>query len=172
MYLNRCNVAVMFEDEGLQSVGLNRAVKFELGSSCQIHTVKFVIVSHLSTVTKHWVREGIWMGWGNQARLTTGSVGWKTLKSLLQMEVGKIWSWWQLVPGRIPLRAKNTAKGDPMQKKFSTWEAKMQRWYDCLKRCLVLTVFLMLQEEMLNVFFNKRYNVHYNSLSHDRWVIL
>lgn len=35
-----------------------------------------------------------------------------------------MWSWWQLVPGRIPLRAKNTARGEPMQKKFSTCEVK------------------------------------------------
>lgn len=33
-----------------------------------------------------------------------------------------MWSWWQLVPGRMPLRAKNTASGEPMQKKFSTCE--------------------------------------------------
>ncbi|TNN54660.1 hypothetical protein EYF80_035142 [Liparis tanakae] len=43
-----------------------------------------------------------------------------TLKSRLQRKVGRMWSWWQLVPGRIPLRAKNTARGEPMQKKFST----------------------------------------------------
>lgn len=59
-----------------------------------------------------------------RAYLTTGSVGWKTLKSRLQMDVGKMWSWWPLVPGRIPRRAKKTARGEPMQKKFSTCQKK------------------------------------------------
>lgn len=66
------------------------------------------------------MRESICNGWSIYGRLTTGSVGWKTLKSLLQMVVGRMWSWWQLLPGRIPLRARNTARGEPMQKKFST----------------------------------------------------
>lgn len=35
-----------------------------------------------------------------------------------------MWSWWQLLPGRMPLRARNTARGEPMQKKFSTWMEK------------------------------------------------
>lgn len=64
-------------------------------------------------------RDSVCMVWGIQGRLTTGSVGWKTLKNRPQMEVGRMWSWWQLIPGRIPLRAKNTARGEPMQKKFS-----------------------------------------------------
>lgn len=32
-----------------------------------------------------------------------------------------MWSWLPLVPGRIPRKARNTASGDPIQKKFSTW---------------------------------------------------
>lgn len=53
------------------------------------------------------------------------------MKSLLQMVVGRMWSWWQLLPGRIPLRARNTARGEPMQKKFSTYLKKKTMLMSC-----------------------------------------
>lgn len=56
----------------------------------------------------------------NTRRLTTGSVGWNMLKRRLQIEVGRMWSCTPLLPGRIPRNAKKTARGEPMQKKFST----------------------------------------------------
>lgn len=37
------------------------------------------------------------------------------------MVLGRMWSWLPLLPGRIPRKARNTARGDPIQKKFSTW---------------------------------------------------
>ena len=48
--------------------------------------------------------------------LTTGSVGWKTLKSLWQMQRGRMWSCSPLFAGLIPLRARNTTRGEPIQK--------------------------------------------------------
>ena len=80
-----------------------------------------------STITLlSWYEErwGVGPPGAEPAGLTTGSVGWKTLKSRLQMAVGRMWSWWTLAPGRMPLRARNTARGEPMQKKFSTWKKK------------------------------------------------
>lgn len=55
-----------------------------------------------------------------QLKLTTGSVGWKIFSKRLQIVLGRIWSWLPLFPGRMPRNAKNTANGDPIQKKFST----------------------------------------------------
>ena len=39
------------------------------------------------------------------------------------MDLGRMWSWVPKIPGRIPRRARNTASGEPMQKKFSTCSA-------------------------------------------------
>lgn len=44
------------------------------------------------------------------------------LKSRLQIDVGSMWSCTLLFPGRIPRKAKKTARGEPMQKKFSTYD--------------------------------------------------
>ena len=58
-------------------------------------------------------------------QLTTGSVGWTMFSNRLQISLGKIWSWLPVFPGRMPRNAKKTASGDPIQKKFSTYNDKV-----------------------------------------------
>lgn len=45
------------------------------------------------------------------------------------MDLGMMWSWSPVFPGRIPLKARNTARGEPMQKKFSTCSRIMELYY-------------------------------------------
>lgn len=79
----------------------------------------------------------------NTRRLTTGSVGWNMLKRRLQIEVGRMWSCTPLLPGRIPRNAKKTARGEPMQKKFSTcntcnaWGNKRHSPWEALRHSLL-----------------------------------
>lgn len=77
--------------------------------------------SHALKIPHQSLKAGKLRAWGCNWRLTTGSVGWKMFNNLLQMVLGRMWSWLPLVPGRIPRKARNTARGDPIQKKFSTW---------------------------------------------------
>lgn len=37
VYLNRGNIAVMFEDEGFQSVGLNKGIKLQINDWTSAH---------------------------------------------------------------------------------------------------------------------------------------
>lgn len=97
--LDRCYVAVMLQDERLQSVGLQQT---ETNASDDEEIPLRIVSADVCS------------------SFTTGSVGWNRLKSRLQIDVGRMCSCPLLFPGRIPRNAKKTARGEPMQKKFST----------------------------------------------------
>lgn len=103
---------------------------YEIASLFAFLFLKAISHSHKSdnrliTKVKTITRAGSWHAQFWRLRLTTGSVGWNMLKRRLQIDVGRMWSCTPLLPGRIPRNAKNTARGEPMQKKFSTYNTKI-----------------------------------------------
>lgn len=51
------------------------------------------------------------------------------------MDLGMMWSWSPVFPGRMPLKARNTARGEPMQKKFSTCNSVSELYYMEIQMC-------------------------------------